>query len=100
MKTNAQFNMNSKVTVHLTERGINILKNEHEEYLKLTLMQRGYDPYNPTEFERPENNMYTDQMWVIMQKFGLYIGPWQEAPFFLSIVLHDVEAQVKEEESE
>lgn len=92
MKTNAQFNLNSSVTVHLTEHGVNILRQRHYD-LEMKIRSSSTDIQ---QFVPPENDMYTAQMWYLIQVFGEHIGMAMKQPFDLSITLHDVDAQVHE----
>lgn len=78
------FNINSCVKVKLNERGIEILKNAHEE-LKEKVPSIG-------EFELPEidEKGYSEfQLWKFMNKFGPYMGAGIEPPFDTNIVIED-----------
>ena len=91
MKTNAQFYLNDYVTVHLTGHGVNILRKRHND-LEFAMSSRNLR-HQYREFVPPENNMYTAQMWYLMQVFGEYMGLAKENPFALSITLHNVYCQ-------
>lgn len=88
---NAQFNVNEKVTVQLTDHGVDILRHNHYEYQNYL---KSKDPQHEVlEFVPPENNMYTDQMWHFMKIFGEYMGWGRENPFVLTITIHNIDSQ-------
>ena len=88
---NAQFNVNERVTVQLTDHGVDILRHNHYEYQNYL---KSKDPQHEVrEFVPPENNMYTDQMWHFMKTFGEYMGWGRENPFVLTITIHNIDSQ-------
>ena len=80
----AQLNLNDYVTVQLTDHGVEILRQKHQEReLKLKSSLRDYADFVP-----PENNMLTIQMWELMQTFGEHMGMGMKLPFGLWISAH------------
>lgn len=76
MKKFVDFNINNWVKVKLTQKGLVILKHQHD-LLKLSIPSLG-------EFETPDvdSDGYTSfQMWYLMDMFGAYIHLGAEPPF-------------------
>lgn len=94
MKTT--FNLNLKVTVRLTNRGLDILEMLHQQDQKLSCRMRG-DSFEPTEFEVPPNRMYTTQLHDLIDTFGKYVGMGRELPFETTIELHGVVIDLAEQ---
>jgi hypothetical protein len=92
MRPSAQFNLNDSVTVHLTEHGVNILRKKHVEFQKRWSRIAG-KTYRYVEFVPPKDNMYTTQMWMLMEVFGEHMGIARENPFDLWISLHGADSQ-------
>ncbi|WP_248499780.1 hypothetical protein [Staphylococcus aureus] len=89
----AQMNMNDNVTVRLTERGIKILRERHEQLQALLKEQDASHVVKP--FVEPENDMYTEQLWKLFQIFGHAWGLGLDEPFYTRISIHKVQGQTE-----
>lgn len=79
-----RFNINHYVKVKLTEKGIEILKKQHEDIQKYALLL--------PDFEEPakDNDGYTRfQLWVLMCTFGEHLYNGCEAPFNPEIIIEE-----------
>lgn len=78
-----KFNINERVKVKLTVKGIEHLKKQHER-----IMKNGY----PYEFKLPQvdKDGYTEfQLHDLMQTFGEIMFPGCELPFKTDIIIPD-----------
>lgn len=87
----AQMNMNDNVTVRLTERGIKILRERHDE-LQAWLKERN-ESHVVKPFVEPENDMYTNQLWTLFQIFGHAFVMGTEVPFYVNVSIRKVECE-------
>lgn len=67
------FNVNCYVYVKLTDKGIDILKERHEE-LNDRLLSMGGTGLSDFELNLNEHGYYSNQFWVFMEIFGPHIG--------------------------
>jgi len=82
------FNMNDYVKVKITDFGFKILEEQHQDLLKRIPT---YD--TPFEEVRPrvdESGWTKMQLWMIMQKFGPYMGMVQEQPIEINITIEEI----------
>lgn len=79
-------NMNDAVKVKLTEEGIAILKQQHDEMNAFLLARgrKGLEDYSP---RLDEDGYYQDQLWSLFQTFGKFIGLACPNMFDLDILL-------------
>jgi len=84
------FNINDYVDIKLTEAGINVLKEQHEEMVNFYSNQPGVQKmFGNFKAPKVDENGYTqEQFWVVMNKFGqcLYNGN-QSLPFEPTIAI-------------
>lgn len=76
-------NVNEKITVELTQTGIDIYK-QHKHEVAKRLSDCGALSYAQTSNvyeEKLNGNLLTDQAWQLMQMFGEYFVIGGEAPF-------------------
>lgn len=79
-----KFNINHYVKVKLTEKGIEILKEQHNDIQKYALLL--------PDFEEPQkdDDGYTKfQLWELMLKFGNHLYNGCEVPFHPEIIIED-----------
>jgi hypothetical protein len=76
-----KFNINNFVKVKLTQKGIDILKRNHDD-----LNKRCNGVLDEFELKLDEDGYYKDQLWSIMQSFGehMYLGVCE--PFETEII--------------
>lgn len=89
----AQMNLNDYVTVLLTPLGVSVLRQRHDQCQQMFVELLA--DHEVEEFEVPENNMYTAQMWQLFREFGEYMGG-SENVFELNVSLHKVQADIEE----
>lgn len=90
----AQMNLNDHVTVKLTKHGVNVLRDQHHQWqmhFSNALINHEYK-----DFVAPENNMYTAQMWSLIETFGDHIGMGRKDVFDMNFSLHKVNVQLHE----
>lgn len=82
-----KFNLNQIIKVRLKKEGIEVLKNQHEEFYQK------YKQLKPLPFTlNIDNEGYTSfQMWDFMQKFGEYMTLGFDKPFHLDVIICDGE---------
>lgn len=82
-----KFNFNQLVKVRLKQEGIDILRQQHDEFrskykgLKLSPFTIDIDDEGYTSF----------QMWDLMQRFGEYMTLGFDTPFHLDVIMCDGE---------
>lgn len=76
------FNINDMVTVELTDVGVDILRKQHYQDSDLVFKITGE---SIGEFEPPVNNIYTKQMWQLMNIFGTYLMMGGPLPFATTV---------------
>lgn len=74
-------NMNDKIKVKLTQKGVNILKNKHEESRKLCPILSEF------ELKLDKNGYYEDTLWHLFRDFGEYIMMGCDFPFETNITI-------------
>ena len=81
-----EFNLNQSVEVQLTERGRNILQENHD---KLYFAFDNKYPYRPPVED--ENGWSKWQLWCLMREFGDHVHIGFDPPFKTTIRLLDKE---------
>lgn len=79
-------NANVNVKVRLTDYGVSILKNRHDElneYIRIC----GGQGFGEFELNLDENGYYTTQLWTLMNIFGKTTTIGSENPFDLNIII-------------
>ena len=77
-----EFNVNSYVRVKLTEKGMEILKNEHEK------MQQAFPKWPEWKEPMKDEEGYTKfQCWDLMSRFGEHIALGRLLPFESDILI-------------
>jgi hypothetical protein len=82
-----KFNFNQLVKVRLKQEGIDILRQQHDEFrskykgLRLSPFTINIDDEGYTSF----------QMWDLMQRFGEYMTLGFDTPFHLDVIICDGE---------
>jgi hypothetical protein len=74
-----KFNLNEHVKVKLNQRGLDILKANHEELF------RGKRAWTPPDTDK--DGYYRTQLWCLMQDFGPHIHLGGNPPFETEIIL-------------
>lgn len=82
-------NMNESVKVKITDFGIKVLKQRHDE-LNEKIKARG-GKGTKFELKLDEDGYYTTQLWHLMNIFGEYAGLAAEPPFDINIVIERTE---------
>lgn len=75
-----KFNFNERVKVKLTDIGIAILKQNHED-LDKHIRNRGGKGLRPFEIRTDQEGYSSFQLWSLMQTFGPYMILGYDAPF-------------------
>jgi hypothetical protein len=83
-------NINDIVKVKLTEFGISILKQNHDEVNEI-LINRGVKPMGPFELKLDDNGYMAFQLWQLMSIYGEHLSVTGENPFETQIIIPDVE---------
>lgn len=79
-------NINQEVKVKLTEYGISILKEQHDE-LNKWIETRGGKGLGEFELRLDEDGYYSTQIWMLMNQFGHVIRMGNKNPFNLEIII-------------
>lgn len=77
-----EFNLNYRMGVKLTELGIEILRQRHEEF------RRRVPSVPEFELKLDEDGYYRDQAWSIMQVFGEHVGMARPPVFSTEVRLY------------
>ena len=91
-------NLNQVVKVKLTEYGVSVLKEQHDE-LNAWIKLRGGKSLGEFELRLDEDGYYSTQIWMLMSKFGHAMRMGNENPFNLEVIikggepLHNIERQ-------
>ena len=82
---NFKFNINNYVKVKLTDRGMAILKRNHEELDKAIRARNGIglETYKPNI---DSEGYYNTQMWSLIEEFGESIGLGRMCAFETNII--------------
>jgi len=80
------FNINSTVKVILTERGKQLLEQDHNEFWGSRGMLDKF-PYEP--YKEDEDGYVKFQLWILMDKLGKYCVLGSEMPFDTVILIDD-----------
>lgn len=83
-------NANMRVKVKLTDIGVSILKNRHDE-LNTLIKYRGGQEFGEFELKLDEDGYYTTQLWTLMNIFGSAMTMGSKNPFDLNIIITDGE---------
>lgn len=89
-RTDIRFNMNDQVKVRLKQRGIDILRQHHDE-LDKRIRSSGGKGLSPFTLRIDDNGYTTFQMWDLMQKFGEHMVMGFEPPFHPDVIVCDGE---------
>lgn len=76
------FNVNHNVRVKLNQRGLDILKAEHDD-LRESFPKLG--PWKPPTVD--SEGYSTFQLWALMQTFGPHVGLGMQVPFDTEILI-------------
>jgi hypothetical protein len=79
-----KINLNEYVKIKLTDKGILILKQQHDELNKQ--IQESGGKGTTFNLKLDERGYYEGQLWSVIQKFGKYIGICEEPPFESDII--------------
>ena len=93
--TNFKFNANQIVKVKLTDFGVQILREQHEE-LNKNLLKHGCSSLGYFVLPLDEDGYYKCQLWYLMQKFGSHMRMGTDNPFELNMIFIDGE-EIKNE---
>ena len=85
MKATISFtiNLNDEVKIKLNDKGIEILKQEHERINQLLERKDKF------EVKLDEDGYYKEQLWRIMQVFGKHIALGADVPFETDIIVFE-----------
>lgn len=81
-----KFNFNDTIKVKLTEVGVSILKQQHDE-LNGYIQERGGKGLGPYEVKVDEEGYSSFQFWSLIETFGEHVGVTKEQPFQADIIL-------------
>jgi len=81
-----KINCNSHVKVKLTDFGISVLQEQHEE-LDKHIKERGGKGLGDFVLNIDSDGYYQTQLWILMSKFGHVMHMGFEIPFYLDIIL-------------
>ena len=79
-------NANAQVKVKLTDLGVALLKDKHDE-LNAHIKSRGGIGFGEFVLRLDSEGYYTTQLWTLMQDFGPYMSIGSEPPFSLDIII-------------
>ena len=79
-ETVVNFNVNERVKVKLTEKGIDILKQRHDS-MNTYIGANDGEPIKEFEIKLDEDGYYTTQLWVLMHVFGEHMSWGSNLPF-------------------
>lgn len=79
-------NANENVKVKLTDFGISVLKERHDE-LNNFMKQQGGKGLEKFELRLDEEGFYRTQLWSLMNEFGHVMSMGYEVPFNLNIII-------------
>lgn len=83
-------NANMHVKVKLTDFGISILENQHNE-LNKEIKMRGGKGLGAFHLQLDKDGYYCTQIWMLMSKFGHVMSMTNEIPFHLDIIIENGE---------
>lgn len=83
-------NANESVKVKLTEFGVQILRERHQELHK-AIKERNNEGLEPFKLITDEEGYYVTQLWILMSIFGHVMSMGYELPFSLDIVIKNGE---------
>jgi hypothetical protein len=83
-------NANMGVKVRLTDFGISILKEQHNE-LNKRIKDHGGQGLGEFELRLDEEGYYSTQLWMLMSKFGHVMSMTNKIPFHLDIIIQNGE---------
>jgi hypothetical protein len=87
MKMDFKVNVNIAVKVKLTDFGISILKDRHDE-LNESIKSRGGQGFGEFELKLDEDGYYKTQLWTLMNIFGdAMTMAANEIPFELNMII-------------
>ena len=81
-------NANEMVKVKLTEYGISILKQQHEE-LDAFVKEQGGKGMGEFKLHLDEDGYYKTQLWMLMSNFGHVMHMGIENPFEMDMIVTD-----------
>ncbi|CAH1053999.1 hypothetical protein [Paenibacillus pseudetheri] len=76
-----RMNFNQTVKVKLTEKGMNILREQHEELERHYQERTGKDTVEPFVHKTDEEGYSSFPIWQLMKKFGPHIALGKLEPF-------------------
>jgi hypothetical protein len=79
-------NINEHVKVKLTDFGVSILKEQHDE-LNRHILSSGGKGLDEFTLRLDEDGYYTTQMWMLMSRFGHVASATSKAPFDTEIIV-------------
>lgn len=79
--TDIKFNLNDCVKVKLSDKGLELMRKEHEEFEDVFAAKRGgkRKPFTPPPVDK--DGYSTWQLWHLMQTFGKHISLGLRTPF-------------------
>lgn len=83
-------NCNTQVKVKLTDLGVSILKEQHDE-LSEHVISRGGKGLGEFKLNTDVHGYYQTQLWILMSTFGHVMHMGSKLPFYLDIILTDGE---------
>jgi hypothetical protein len=86
MEMNFRFNVNYEVKVKLTDRGIEILKRQHDD-LNKKIKVHGGQGLGEYELKVDADGYASFQMWCLMERLGPYMNIGFDPPFNANIII-------------
>jgi len=80
------FNMNGRVRVRLNQKGIDIMRHQHDE-LNNYIRSRGGKGLRPFSADIDDEGYTSFQMWDLMERFGEHMTLGSEPPFHLEVII-------------
>lgn len=81
-------NLNDKVKVKLTNYGVSILKEQHDD-LNSFIKGTGGKGLGDFQLSLNEDGYYETQLWMLMSKFGHVMEMTNESPFELNVIIEN-----------
>ena len=79
-------NANQNVKVKLTELGVQVLREKHQELHEL-IKERNGKGLKPFELTTDSEGYYVTQLWALMNTFGHVMTMGHDVPFDLDVII-------------
>ena len=86
MKADFKFNFNDQVKVRLKQKGIDILRQQHDE-LDRRISSNGGKGIGPFTIRIDDDGYASFQLWDLMRRFGEHMVIGFDPPFYLDVIM-------------